>query len=296
MNKINWLNPYKSKGRFWVKGNLHTHSKLSDGGLTYFELVRAYEKMGYGFIAITDHDIMPTPYKTGSNFIVIPGIEAQFANISQSRHHTCIFNTTVKSIKYNTTYLQQKLIDLNSKKGALIILAHPDWETKEHYPIDELFSLKNFTGIEIYNSVIEILQGSPLSTAKWDRLLSAGRKVLGFANQDTHSARTIVDCCNVVRTNKAGIKSIFKSLISGNFYCYYGVNILDIGRNKNKIYVKTKNAKLIRFVGFEGRILKKSKGKNAEIEFTDKPAYKYIRIECLGIGEEISWSQPFFRE
>ena len=47
-------NPFEFSGE-WLKGNLHTHTTRSDGSLTPQERVDAYEKMGYDFLALTDH-------------------------------------------------------------------------------------------------------------------------------------------------------------------------------------------------------------------------------------------------
>ena len=41
-------------GRFW-RGNLHTHSNLSDGALSPRETAAVYREAGYDFVAITDH-------------------------------------------------------------------------------------------------------------------------------------------------------------------------------------------------------------------------------------------------
>ena len=43
-------------GRFW-RGNLHTHSNLSDGALEPAEVCRRYKAEGYDFLALTDHFI-----------------------------------------------------------------------------------------------------------------------------------------------------------------------------------------------------------------------------------------------
>ena len=296
MTNIDWQNPYKEKGKFWVKGNLHTHTNISACGvIPPVEVLKIYEKMGYTFLAITDHGVISDPgiYKT--KLILLSGIEGDI----NGSYHFCIINLNKDKIYYNTNSSHQELISKNTGgNGGLVILNHPDWEIREHYTIEELYNLKNYSGIEIYNSVIERLEGFALSTAKWDRLLANDIKVLGFVNQDSHGEYDYKDCCNVVNVNtkEETAENIFLSLRTGNFYCYYGVEILDIGRNSNIVYVKTKNAKLIRFVGFGGRVLKKADSKEAEMKFLDDPKYKYIRMECIGTGEEVSWTQPFFKD
>ncbi len=45
---------FHKPGRFY-RGNLHTHTTLSDGELTPAEVVATYRKNGYDFIALSDH-------------------------------------------------------------------------------------------------------------------------------------------------------------------------------------------------------------------------------------------------
>ena len=244
------------------------------------------------FLAITDHHLVSKGRDKNSRLILLAGVEADFAG----RGHTCVVNVDQGSIDYRRSYQQQQLIDRNIRRGGLVVLNHPDWQPRAHYSIEELFQLKHYTGIEIYNGVIERLVGSALSTDKWDRLLDGGRKVLGFANQDSHKHQDYIDCCNVAWVRSISKANIMQALLTGNFYCYYGVTILDIGRRRNRVYVQSANARLIRFIGQGGRVLKKVKAKSAEIDFCSDPEYQYIRVECLGVGEQISWTQPFFRE
>ena len=48
--------PFSLPGRFW-RGNLHTHSTLSDGVLSPEAVVEAYKGAGYDFMMLSDHFI-----------------------------------------------------------------------------------------------------------------------------------------------------------------------------------------------------------------------------------------------
>ena len=48
------VNAFTAPGRF-LRGNLHTHSNLSDGALDPAEVCRRYKAEGYDFISLTDH-------------------------------------------------------------------------------------------------------------------------------------------------------------------------------------------------------------------------------------------------
>ena len=45
---------FTAKGRFW-RGNLHTHSRLSDGALPPDKVAEAYRSAGYDFLVLSDH-------------------------------------------------------------------------------------------------------------------------------------------------------------------------------------------------------------------------------------------------
>ena len=64
-----------------LKGALHTHTTCSDGELTPGELVAVYKQLGFGFLAITDHDHLIRPDYWDSlpagddELIVLKGVE-----------------------------------------------------------------------------------------------------------------------------------------------------------------------------------------------------------------------------
>ncbi len=293
MNNVNWQNPYESAIGEWRKGNLHTHTTCSDGSLNYQEVVKLFQDNGFDFLAITDHSVISDcTGLSNDNFKVFPGIEI---DINGGRHF-CVVNTDNSAIIYNPALTQQEMIDKNIAAGAIVTINHPDWQIREHYTIDELYELQNYTGIEIYNSVIDVLDGTGLSTAKWDRLLANDRRVLGFANHDLHQPYHLSAWANVVLTPDNDPQTIFNALQSGQLYCYNGVKINNIGRTGDTIFVETENASVIRFIGQGGVKLKRVKANKAEITFLPENNYRCIRIECLGNGEEAAYSQPFFRE
>jgi len=64
-----------------LKGALHTHSTCSDGELTIAEVVEVYERLGFDFVAITDHDhlLRKDCYAAidgvSTGMILFPGVE-----------------------------------------------------------------------------------------------------------------------------------------------------------------------------------------------------------------------------
>jgi len=59
---------------YYLKGNLHTHTLYSDGRNTIEQMVIAYRNLGYGFVAITDHNLFLGNYSF-PDIIVLNGCE-----------------------------------------------------------------------------------------------------------------------------------------------------------------------------------------------------------------------------
>jgi len=65
----------KRTGDFY-KGNLHSHTTVSDGSETPEELIEIYKQNNYSFMAITDHRIYGVyPEYNASDFLILPGVE-----------------------------------------------------------------------------------------------------------------------------------------------------------------------------------------------------------------------------
>ena len=65
-------------------------------------------------------------------------------------------------------------------------------------------------GIEIYNGVIGRLNGSPDALRKWETPLTEGRRVWGYANDDSHAAGDVALGWNVVYVNERSRRPLWK--------------------------------------------------------------------------------------
>ena len=66
----------------YYKGNLHSHSTISDGKMSIDEMVKSYQEKGYNFLMISDHNIN-TSFREFDNesFITIDGFEGNVISI-----------------------------------------------------------------------------------------------------------------------------------------------------------------------------------------------------------------------
>jgi PHP-associated len=72
-----------------IRGNLHAHTTLSDGQRPVAEVLERYRDLGYGFVAITDHeDRIQDDYwfqipSGDEDLIVFAGVELDYRPLSQ---------------------------------------------------------------------------------------------------------------------------------------------------------------------------------------------------------------------
>jgi len=181
---------------FWAKANTHTHTKRdgsigSDGNHYLSEVILAYKDAGYNILAITDHNPYSGDYNNYTPCSQYNNVSEDFICIESeeltlSSYHSTFINTK-SAWPYSTNSLsnvQQGVNDINSQ-GGFAIIAHPSWSSTD-WSVSNLLALDNYTGIEIYNKVIERLTPSEYAMDKWDDVLTQGKKIFGFAADDMH--------------------------------------------------------------------------------------------------------------
>lgn len=288
---MSFENPFEIEGN-WYRGNLHTHTSLSDGKATPEEAINFYRKNGYDFLVITDHNKVADISYNDKNFLVIKGIEISAGkNDIGSPFHILGIDLEEK-IEIEKDISVQDAINLLVEKKTLVIISHPYWSYLNSF---DIFSLQNFLGIEIFNYGCELEKGNGLSSLHWDELLIRDKKILGFSVDDCHWR--IEDAGGgwiMVKAEKLTKDSIISAIKKGRFYSSAGPEIFDF-RIKDKIaYFSSSCCKIINFVyGLSrGKNLQGEKLKEASFEFKNKE--KYLRVECIDEKGRRAWTNPFF--
>jgi hypothetical protein len=273
----------------WLRGNLHTHTTKSDGVNRPQRVINDYAKRGYDFLAISDHDIYTSirDYRQwdARGMVLMPGNEVS-ANGSHILH--------VAADRFIEPVAQrQEVINRIAAGKGLAVIAHPNWlEAFDGTPITQMQEWIGYHGLEIHNGLIRRLTGSPYCTNKWDLLLSQGRRLWGFANDDSHDDGDVECGWNVVYSKQRTVKEITAALTAGRFYTSSGVVISSIRVRANRITIETENAGSIVAVSDFGQRIGSIDA--ARIDFEVPQDQRYVRFECWGVGEQFAWTQPFF--
>ena len=279
----------------WFRGNLHTHTTESDGSCPPETVIADYESRGYEFLCISDHDILvdPSRYQRNTSMLLIPAVEvtANGPHIQQVNANNRVAPNPDRQVVVREIIADQ----------SICILNHPNWGAQyNHFPHVLMESLDGYHGIEIYNGVIQRLQGTALASDRWDRVLSGGHRLWGYGNDDSHQPGDVGIAWNVVQAEDCTVDQIDVGLRNGSFYASTGVTISSIGINGTTVHVKTKDAQRVCFVSKLGVIQLIVDGAEASYslpeDLNQALSLSYIRAECYGAGGSVAWTQPIFIE
>lgn len=208
-------------GRNWFKGNLHTHTTVSDGKYTPEQAYELYKSKGYDFIARTDHwkSSLGDRYE---GLLILPGEEFDVgSSVGEGIFHIVGvgFEEEPKLVRGDGP---QKIIDQIHTVGGVAILAHPAWSLNTP---DQLMQLKNVDMSEIYNSVSGVpFNCRPYSGLIFDMMAARGCLWRINAADDVHFY-TEHDACRsyvMVQAEECTQEAIVEALKKGHFYATQG--------------------------------------------------------------------------
>lgn len=280
---VRLVSPYLTSGFEWLRGNLHTHTTNSDGSLSPEDTARAYADAGYGFLCLSDHDTLTWPVAAPESLVMLPGVE-----VGGGPHILAV--NVEKVIAYDAE--RQAVIDEIAAEGGMAVLNHPNWGFDlNHFPQAQMEGLRGYAGIEIFNGVVDVLEGSSLATDRWDQLLARGVPAWGFAHDDTHREYLIGRGWVVAQVRERSRSGVMEALTQGRFYSSTGVDIRRITVGHDSLSVQAPKAQRIRFIGAWGRLLHEADDCEAGYRIGGREG-GYVRVECYGRGGRCAWSQP----
>lgn len=278
--------PYlESPGALWLRGNLHTHTTLSDGCLSPQETVDRYAALGHDFLALSDHD-RHSDYRglDARGMLLVPAVE-----VSAGGEHVLVLGAD-REVEPDRD--RGKVIAAALAAGGLAVLCHPNWERHfDHCPFERLLELPGYAGLEVYNGGVEDGPGSALAADKWDRLLGAGRRVWGLATDDCHRADGYGRGWCAVRARERSLPAVMEALRAGSFYASSGVEIESVAVEGGRVRVVAPGAEVIAAVGGYGARLAFAEG--SELAYEPGPEVDGFRVECFGRAGRMAWTQSF---
>lgn len=276
----------------WYKGNLHTHTSISDGVLSFEKCIELYKSGGYNFMAITDHRI----YFEGleeKDFTILPSTEFHINDLEKRTAYHIVGIGMNREVYSDDSFTPQKILDVIKESGGFPVIAHPAWSLMAH---SDIMSLKGYAGIEIWNTVSETKSGRGDSTGYADVLASKGVVPLLFAVDDAHFYDDdYFGGYIMVNSTSCSRDDIIQNILKGNFYCSQGPEIRQISINAGTITVETSSVSQIGFMSdsfyCENRICRSTNGTLTKAEYCINDSDNLVRIECQDADGKRAWSQ-----
>ena len=184
------LAPFAAPGRFW-RGNLHTHSNLSDGALEPRAVVEAYKHAGYDFMQLSEHfignfdfPIADTRSFRSNNFTTLIGAELHAPETRVGElWHIVAAGLPLDFPRNLDGETGEQLARRAHEAGAFIGIAHPAWS---QLTIEDGRAIDCAHAVEVYNHGCAIENDRGDGWYLLDQLLTEGHRLTAFATDDAH--------------------------------------------------------------------------------------------------------------
>ena len=221
--------------------NFHTHTQLSDGHMLPHEVIDAYHSLGYGVLALTDHNtkhynawpstLYPwtefSSIQSGLNAsasrclwqdrdpITLGMVSVQGSEISQNHHIGSWFNSFV-----GITQTEDETLAAIAAGGGLAVFNHPGRNDKtDAWYVDMFSRFPVLVGVEIFNQE----DRHDGDRRRWDRILHLSmpdRPIWGFGNDDMHALSALGWNRNVLLLPELTESAVRVALEEGQFFVF----------------------------------------------------------------------------
>jgi len=275
------------------RGNLHTHTTVSDGRKPPDEAVRWYREQGYDFVALTDH-WKPAANVHDDGILVVPGVEFDGVDPELGSYHIVGLDITT-SPERGALVGPDTIVSYIADQGGLAVLCHPYWCGMTSWAVGRVEAV---FALEVFNSTCEVHIAKGLSSVHWDDNLAAGKRLWGLAVDDTHWGRHDYGGGWVmVQADELSIPALREALLAGRFYASTGPDIFDFAVDGGRAYAHTSDAARISFLcdAHRGSCLYPEGGAViTEGEYTVPEEATYVRLEVTDSQGRKAWSNPLY--
>ena len=260
-------------GQFY-KGNMHSHSTLSDGAFTPEELKERYKAAGYSVFAYTEHGkYHDLRYLDDAEFVTLPSYEA---NVNRDYDHTPfpalydgpaphgnlaeVVHLNMFAIDPDKTTCEPNIDDIKDthslenvnelirrgkEAGFIVSYNHPHWSLNTGTLYNKLEGL----------DAIELINGGSHRSSAMDfvphvmrEMAWNGKRLVALAGDDNHKERYFFQSWTMFKAPELTHKAIIEALQKGNCYTSMGPEIKELYVEDGVVHVKTSEAQGIHMV------------------------------------------------
>lgn len=304
------LPAFSAPGRFY-RGNLHTHSTLSDGILSPAEVCRRYQAEGYDFIALTDHMIGIYDYPIADTrpfrndtFTTLFGAELHSGAMQNGElWHILAVGLPIDFAPAHAPAfvpvagqetgpeLAKRAVDA----GAFVAIAHPQWSGMT---LEDARSLAAAHAVEIYNHGCAMGCDRPDGFQYADLMLSEGRDLTMIATDDAHfSEPDHFGGWVMVRSETLEPEALLSALKAGHFYSSQGPELHNVEIIDDTVIVESSS---VVSVILQGRGSASQAVHGTSMTRTTVPLMRcrhspWLRVTLIDAAGKRAWSNPIRR-
>ncbi len=298
----------QDENAIWLKGNLHSHSTMSDGKLTPEEMKEAYKHHGYDFLVISDHDrYTDTRHMSEDNFTMVQGFEL-YGNATDEKdiHIHLLWDDNFDEFQHGqyihlperTGKATKAFCEEMKAKGAYIMLNHPHWSmlTSAEVEVDSFYD-----AVELINYETEWLENVGDGTVFWIEMLYKGARLWGGGSDDNHNGQEVDSMYSgsfggwtVVKAKDRSRNAIIEALKTGSFYTSTGPAIYDFYVEDDEVHVVCSPCERI-YIGGQHRCHQRKIGRHVT-EFVTKlkGKEKFVRAEVMDAAGRSAYTNPIW--
>lgn len=301
---------FTASGQFY-RGNLHTHSTLSDGILDPKEVCRRYKAEGYDFIALTDHfigmfgyPIADTTAFRDDHFTTILGAEVHSGAMQNGElWHILAVGlpadfTPPDAPAFHPVAGQESAAALAQRcrdAGAFVAIAHPQWSG---LTLDDARAITAAHAVEVYNHGCAMGCDRADGWAIADLLLSEGRRLTAIATDDAHfNEPDHFGGWVMVKAPSNTPDALLAALKAGDFYASTGPELRGITLGDGVIHVQSSAVRAVIVQG-QGSAAVAKHGHSmtsASIDLARFANSPWLRVTVMDAAGKRAWSNPIWR-
>lgn len=292
------LEVFRRPGRF-LRGNLHTHSTLSDGAAEPASVCAHYRDAGYDFLALTDHFLArygfpiadTTPFR-GDGFTTLFGAELHApANSHGELWHILAVGLPADFPPTDDAETGAALARRAAAAGAFVAVAHPHWSSLS---TEDGRALEAAHAVEVYNHTCALECGRGDGVYLLDALWNEGRERFAIATDDAHFK--LADAGGgwvMVKAEANEPEALLAALKAGDFYASQGPAIHGAEIAGATLHVESSPAATIAAVGRGSRAVHAHGEGIARADLPlEKFAGDWFRVVVMDAAGRTAWSNP----
>lgn len=304
------LSAFSAPGRFW-RGNLHTHSTLSDGVLPPSEVCRRYRAEGYDFMALTDHFVGRYGYPVADTvpfraegFTTLIGAELHSGPMSNGElWHILAVGLPPDFAPGNAPDFRvlpgmetgPEIAARAVAAGAFVAIAHPQWSG---LTLADARSIAAAHAVEVYNHGCAMGCDRPDGFAIADLLLTEGRDLSLIATDDAHfSEPDHFGGWVMVKATENTPEALLAALKSGQFYSSQGPELRDVVVEGDRVIVESSAvvSVIAQGAGTGAKAVHGQSMTRTEVPLERLGASPWLRVSVIDAAGRRAWSNPVWR-